>query len=289
MYIQTSYVLLVILFLSLVVSGQSSQSGSGFKGIQEYGKRFYGKATFYGYTEGGNCAMGRKSQLPLMYQRMLAVAINEDQYDSSRSCGACVEVRGSGRGIGGTPVRGKFRAYVHDRCPECGRGDLDLSKGGDGIWRINWKFIPCPVTNDVSFVFEGSNNFYKKIQVRGLQYPARTMTIAGKKGYREQDNFFIAHGRFPKRGLVKVVDVKGRRIQGWVNLNRERGVFPAPRSFNGKGWRPPSPSPSPKPKKCISNFSQCSGPFNPSGKPCCGSSFKCIKTPFSRYKHCYNF
>lgn len=270
--------------------GLSNGYGKGFK-PSDYGKRFFGEGTYYGYTEGGNCAMGPKAQLPAMYQKMLAVAINDDQYDYSRSCGACIELRGPGRGSGGSPIRGIARAYIHDRCPECRRGDVDLSKGGDGRWAVNWKFVPCP-NNDASFVFEGSNNFYKKIQVRGLRYPAAMMFIAGRKAERSQDNFFIAHGGFPHRGTIRVIDIKGNQFRAFVNLNRERGIFRAPRNFNGGGKRTPKKSSPPRrrpppPRKCVPNWMGCSSALNKGNKPCCSKGYKCRSVPWSVFKHCY--
>lgn len=219
---------LLIAFQSLTVP--VSSAGYGFSPY-DYGKLFSGDGTYYGLTSGGNCAMGPQSNLPHMYRSMVPIAINNDQYDNSKSCGACLLVTGRGRGSGGRPIRGTFRAYIHDRCPECSRGDVDLSASGDGRWHVSWKFVACPM-NDAYFAFEGSNNFYKKIQVRGLRYPAKMMWINGKRADRSQDNFFIAHGSFPYSGSIRVVDVKGNVFSAWTNLNLATGVFKAPASFN---------------------------------------------------------
>lgn len=270
--------------------------------------------------------MGSQSALPYMYQKMIPVAINDDQYDNSKSCGACIQVRGSGRGIGGRPIRGTFRAYVHDRCPECRRGDLDLSSSGDGRWHISWKFVACPM-NDAFFAFEGSNNFYKKIQVRGLRFPARAMWINGKKAERSQDNFFIAHGWFPYSGSIRVIDVRGNVFRAWTNLNLATGVFRAPASFNtpaGAGssykkpyrrpyysstpkkkynryrkhgggggkkqyYKPkPKPQPKPKPRTCVADWMACTGKSNSKGLPCCGwrKGYKCKYVGWSIFRHC---
>lgn len=218
-------ILKLTLVSCLFIFSKAKFSGS------DYGKWFEGEGTYYGPTSGGNCGMGAKSTLPKMYHSMLPVAINHDQYDGSSSCGSCLEVIGKGTGIGMKPIVGKFFAYVHDQCPECKRGDLDLSKIGDGRWNIKWRFIPCP-KNDLQLKFEGSNDYYKKIQVRGLKYPARSMKIDGKAGIRANDNFFVSHeGKFPQKGLITVVDVKNNIFSGTVNMKISSGVLKNPKLF----------------------------------------------------------
>lgn len=52
-------------------------------------------------------------------------------------------------------------------CPECSSGDLDFAADGDGRWDISWHFVPCDGGDDITYIFEGSNEFYWKIQPRG--------------------------------------------------------------------------------------------------------------------------
>lgn len=53
---------------------------------------------------------------------MIPVAINAKQYGGSEVCGACIEGEGTGKGSGRDPIKGKFKAYVIDQCPECAHG-----------------------------------------------------------------------------------------------------------------------------------------------------------------------
>lgn len=154
----------------------------------DYKKTFRGEGTFYGgnpYT--GNCAMRRP--IPRFYKDYLAVAINKVQYPYS--CGACLRLRGDGKGLGATPIRGPTLAYVADRCYECKHGDLDLSSVGDGRWDISWELIPCPGENRISFQFEGSNNHYWKLQPRGMRSPAKRVVINGRDAKFTQDNHWL--------------------------------------------------------------------------------------------------
>lgn len=54
-------------------------------------------------------------------------------------CGQCVKYRGVGRGLGGNPVSGDWQpGFICDQCPECSFGDIDMQKGGDGRWKVEW-------------------------------------------------------------------------------------------------------------------------------------------------------
>ncbi|CAM9699042.1 unnamed protein product [Ectocarpus sp. 13 AM-2016] len=159
-----------------------------------YDEQFFGDATYYGVTPDGdgNCAI--RSPLPEMYDGMIPVALNDEQYADSHMCGACIEGEGSGEGEGGDPVEGAFKAYVTDRCPECLFGDLDFAADGDGRWDISWHFVPCEGSADQTFLFEGSNEFYWKIQPRGGRSPVERLWINGDEAERSEDNFFILEG-----------------------------------------------------------------------------------------------
>lgn len=135
----------------------------------------------------------------------IPVALNEPQYGNSEMCGACIEGEGSGVGSGGDPITGKFTAYVSDKCPECKWGDLDFSKSGDGRWEISWKFIPCPgASSKPSFIFEGSHEYYWKMQPRGMATPVSELSVNGAKGERTDDNFFIVTEGVPFYGEQSV-------------------------------------------------------------------------------------
>ncbi|CAM9702843.1 unnamed protein product [Pylaiella littoralis] len=182
-----------------------------------YNERFSGDATYYGEIPNGegNCAI--RSPLPEMYDGMIPVALNDDQYGDSSMCGACIEGEGSGEGAGADPVEGPFKAYVTDRCPECVPGDLDFSVSGDGRWDITWRFVPCEASSDQTFLFEGSNDFYWKIQPRGGRSPVERLWVNGVEASRSQDNFFILEGG-PFEGEQEVL------TKTFLNKRRKQSV-----------------------------------------------------------------
>lgn len=183
---------------------------------------FHGEATFFDIGDnvgGGNCAL--RGTLPKVYDGLIPVALNNDQYGDSLLCGACIEGVASGEGSGTTPLVGTFNAFVTDRCPECSFGDLDFGMDGDGRWEISWRFVKCPVKgrNDPSFIFEGSNEWYWKIQARGTKTPVKKLWVNGVKAERTQDNFFvISQGPYEGEQLVKTKTIRNKRKKQMVAL-----------------------------------------------------------------------
>lgn len=171
-----------------------------------YNQKFSGEGTYYGETSHGNCALEEK--LPDMYNEMTPVAIGN--YGDSSMCGSCVK--------GTSENHPNFKGFVSDKCPECGTDDLDLSMDGDGRFPIDWEFVPCPGSKP-TFIFEGSNEYYWKIQPRGTSTPVVSLFVSGKCGKRTDDNFFIVEeGPFIGPQLVTVITMDGKEYTESVTL-----------------------------------------------------------------------
>lgn len=219
------------LILTLSFSALFFVQSLGFFNDREYAIWFHVDATYSGVTAGGNCGMGSQSSLPSVYHKMIPVEINTEQYANSSSCGACIELVSKGKPLGPGPLKEKYFAYVHGRCDGCGPASMGLSIPGTGMEKIKWSFIACPKSLP-QLKFEGSTQYYKKVQIRGMVYPAEKMIINGKIGRRSEDNYFISSsGPFPREGLVKVVDIVGNSFQGMTNLSIGSGIINAPKDF----------------------------------------------------------
>lgn len=238
-----------------------------------------------------------RNPVPSIYSGMTPVAINAPQYDDSTSCGMCVEVTGTGEGSGGTPITGTFKGYVSDQCPECKPGDLDLATSGDGRWKLSWKAIPCE-DGKVSFYFEGSNDFFLKMQPRNIGSPATSVKVGGVVGSRTQDNFY----EFQNGGAFKFpVDVEVETVLGCV-YSGKIGGYTGDNAISGlstKGCgsvttrsdpdtqipveeKPKDPVVKPRSASgggggggCAGKYGQCGG-TGFKGSPCCKAS-KCRK------------
>jgi hypothetical protein len=152
---------------------------------------YAGDGTYYGSGgwAGGNCVL--RDPVPAIYAGRTPLAMNAAQY--AGACGACVVVRGSGQGSGGSPITGEIQGYVADKCPECAFGCVDLAADGDGRWKITFEFVPCPTAGGgVSYKFEGSNNNYIKVQPRGMATPPSKVTVGGVSARSTDDNFWVA-------------------------------------------------------------------------------------------------
>lgn len=249
-------------------------------GRSSYGSEVRGDATYYGHTDKGHCAL--RGKLPRTFANMLPVSLAMPQYAGSASCGACIQFRGTGRGSTGTPVGKHIQyAYVHDSCHDCAPNDLDLSKHGDGRFEVVWKFIPCPV-DDVQLLFEGSNTYYKKFQIRGARTPIVSASMAGKPGVKTPDNFFVAHGTFPAAAPIVAKDVFGNEYRMHASINVADGlVIPKSVTKNGAPLRPgPNgpPGASKRKPKCSNRGSFCSA----SRKCCTGSVCATVRWASSR-------
>ena len=136
-------------------------------------------------------------------------------------CGACIEGTANGKGGGRDPVPSTFKAYVTDKCPECAWGDLDFSMSGDGRWDIERKFVECSAGDgQPTFMFEGSNPWYWKLQPRGTATPVTELYVNRKYAERTDDNFFIVTDGAPFYGEqeVETKTVSGKDKKTMVSL-----------------------------------------------------------------------
>jgi expansin (peptidoglycan-binding protein) len=175
-------------------------------------------ATYYGLqtpTGSGNCGLSRGGAIPAWVRGFdYTVAINAPQYGSGGwACGACLSGTSRGVGLGATPPKATFLAYVVDKCPECAFGSLDLAVNGDGRWDISWKAVPCPVGNSkVTYVLEGSNAFFLKVRVANTPIPLRALDVfvGGRfvAAQKTQDNAWqVSAGQMAVPLLVRMTSI----------------------------------------------------------------------------------
>ena len=146
------------------------------------------EATYYTSTAGsGACTVDWSAGEHI-------AAMNNPQWDGSAHCGECLSVTGP---LGSTIVK------VVDLCPECISGDLDLSLAafaaianpGDGRVDISWERVECPVAGNLAFRFQGSHEFYLKLQALDHRQGVQAMSVFHNGSYqpmaRSSDNHFI--------------------------------------------------------------------------------------------------
>lgn len=205
---------------TIIIAATSPMLARAVRDRYPFGSKFTGDGTYYGEIPPGDGHCAIEHPLPDMYEGMIPMAVSlHDMYDDSAMCGACIVGFGTGVGSGKNPIKGTFRGFVSDSCAECAKGDLDFAMVGDGRWDIIWKFVQCRSGGDPQFIFEGSNEWYWKIQSRATTSPVKELWIDGEKATKTDDNFFTAsEGPYYGKKVVRTTTVFGEKKKTKVSL-----------------------------------------------------------------------
>ncbi|KAL3659855.1 hypothetical protein V7S43_015157 [Phytophthora oleae] len=114
-------------------------------------------------------------------------ALNSEQWDSTLNCGRCAEVSCADSRCSDTTST--QTVYIVDRCPECSKGDLDLSPtvfkaltGSDpSRYSIKWKFVDCPVSGNIQYCTKsGSSSSWLAVQPANFANGVASVKIANQ-------------------------------------------------------------------------------------------------------------
>ncbi len=172
-----------------------------------------GEATYYDTADGsGNCSFDRTPE------DLLVGAMNQLDYADSAACGTCASIDG--------PM-GQVTVRIVDRCPECPRGNIDLSPSAfdrlaarsAGRVAIRWRYVPCAVTGPIRYHFkDGSNPFWTAVQIRNhraaiSRFEYRAADGAFREVHRESYDYFVEpSGMGPGPYTFRVTDVWGHTV-----------------------------------------------------------------------------
>ncbi len=140
--------------------------------------------------------------------------MNAVDYADSAVCGGCAHIVGPS---------GDITIRIVDQCPECPQGNIDLSpEAFDGIAQrslgrvaIQWTYVACAVTGDVSYRFkEGSSQYWTAVQVRNHRYRVAKFEYEKSGAFvnvtRQDYNYFVEpNGMGPGPYAFRVTDVYG--------------------------------------------------------------------------------
>lgn len=174
------------------------------------GTTYSGDGTFYGGGSLGNCTYDQ-------YVGDLYAAINATDYENARACGAHIQVTGPD---------GTVTVPVVDQCPECAKGDIDLSPAAfdviadlvDGRVPITWKLVSAPGPGNVQYVVkDGSSQWWLAIQPRRHRNLVTKLEVSVDGAWvalqRESYNYFVApSGLGPGPFTVRLTDVHGEQL-----------------------------------------------------------------------------
>ncbi|WP_373046893.1 expansin EXLX1 family cellulose-binding protein [Vulgatibacter sp.] len=165
-----------------------------------------GIATYYEADGSGNCSFDAGPDIHV-------AALNAPQYADAGWCGACAAIEGP---------QGNVTVRIVDQCPECLAGHLDLHPEAfdriadrvDGRVDIRWRFVTCPVTENVRYRFkEGSSQWWTALQVLDHRLPIDTLAWWNGSAWvdvpRASYNYFVAEsglGEPPYRIRLTAID-----------------------------------------------------------------------------------
>lgn len=204
-----------------------------------------GEASFYDLGGGqGNCSF------PNAPADDLFVALGDSEYSQADACGTYLDVTGP---------KGSVRVKVIDRCPECERGHLDLSRTAfariadtqQGIVPITYRAAAAPVAPGpiTVRVKEGSSQFFLAVLIDNHATELDTVRIAGpgespRSAKRADFNFWIIEsGIGPGPFRITMTDVGGRQATATdIRLLPERTQVTDVRLGSGSRAAAPAPT-----------------------------------------------
>jgi len=191
--------------------GSSGGGGGGGGAGPALGASESGVATYYAADGSGNCSFDPSPG------DLDVAAMDNGEYAGSAVCGECVAVKGP---------KGSVTVRIVDRCPECERGHLDLSKEAfakiadvaQGRVPITWQVVPCAVQGDVTYHYkDGTSQYWTAIQVRNHKLPIAKLEIEKGGSFvavnRESYNYFVlASGAGPGPVKVRITAASGQTL-----------------------------------------------------------------------------
>jgi expansin (peptidoglycan-binding protein) len=170
-----------------------------------------GEGTYYAADGSGACGFERQSGGPL-----LVAAMNAPDWGGSGVCGMCAQVTGP---------RGQVTVRIVDLCPECQRGDLDLSpeafdqiaERSAGRVPITWNEVPCATAGSLVYHFkDGSNPWWTAIQIREHRHRIASLAVEQAGAWTEIErldyNYFVIENLGPGPYHLRVTDIHGHEV-----------------------------------------------------------------------------
>ena len=160
----------------------------------------------------------------------LFAAMNTQNFEDAAACGACVEMSYQGRTVTVTVV---------DECPigsnpTCTAGHIDLGRAawnqltgnapGTQISGVNWRYVPCETTENVTIELkEPDNAYFNEFLVRNHRYPIAKAEVQLADGswvqtVRQRYNFFRPPNDDMGTYRVRVTDINGGVIEEQLEL-----------------------------------------------------------------------
>ncbi|MFC3895746.1 expansin EXLX1 family cellulose-binding protein [Lentzea rhizosphaerae] len=176
------------------------------------GVTYSGPGTWYDSDGDGACLFGP-------YNDRMTVAMNQTDYETSKACGAYLEVRASnGRTI---------QVRVNNLCPSpCRVGQLDLTKEAFarladpvvGEISVTWRLLSPAMSSGISLRYkDGSSQWWCGIQAVDHRNPVARLEVQTSGGWwkelrRTDYNYFLSEDGAGCGGAIAITDIYGQRL-----------------------------------------------------------------------------
>ncbi|UXY26918.1 expansin EXLX1 family cellulose-binding protein [Streptomyces sp. HUAS TT20] len=194
-----------------VTNARPASGAAPLAGRIKPGVTYSGLATHYDAGDGnGACLYGPSRDL-------MIAAMNHTDYETSKACGAYVQVRGAG----GASVT----VRVTNECPECAPGQLDLSEQAfaklaalsAGRIPVTWRLLSPATSDTVSIRYKtGSSRHWCGIQVLGHRNPLARLAVGTGSGLRPLTrtgyNYFLSEDGTGCGGSLRLTDIYGEQL-----------------------------------------------------------------------------
>ncbi|MBI2428641.1 MAG: hypothetical protein HYV29_07590 [Ignavibacteriales bacterium] len=170
----------------------------------------YGEGTYYWGANGeGSCSFDSSTS------DLMIGAMNAFDFSGSQICGACIRVTGPDSTI---------LIRIVDLCPECPRGNIDLSpqafsKIADtllGRVPISWELVACATNGSITYRFKDSINYWwTAVQIRNHRYPIYSVQYLTSQNSFQQlprmsYNYFAGYANMGSNPFTfRVTDIYG--------------------------------------------------------------------------------
>ncbi len=153
------------------------------------------------------------------------IALPPAGFDGGTACGTCVEIKG--------PLA-TLVSRVSLECPGCAADQIDIDTvsfntitggGGSGIYDVEVRPIPCPVTESVRYSMNsGTNPFYLNLSPANFRHPIDTLQVnfgsgftAMARGSNSNDFSISMASAVAATVKIKATDIFGQAIQSTVD------------------------------------------------------------------------
>jgi hypothetical protein len=162
------------------------------------------------------------------HTKIYFAAINIEQWENGLSCGRCVNVLCTDPFC--TVKNKKVKVQIVDQCPECKKGDIDLSipayRDVTGRWphrlTVNWEWTSCEDIVDGDLLLspkDGQNPWYHAFYLSNAANAIKKVTLNSKiEMSRNQFGFYHFQGELEQGPYtLRIVSIDGEMLTATVD------------------------------------------------------------------------